>query len=139
MNITTISQDLIDRLKTVTEYSGRVGMAVGAKDIDPINRDLPRPAAWAIYVGDDMDTENLLNPCASSLAMNFVVKILVDYDNDTGLIDTHLPLLHTTTVAIHGESPVAGAKWAYLGQGLEELTPDRMVWVQNYTIITSFG
>lgn len=139
MNITTIAQDLIDRIKTVPSYSNRVGMVVGGKDIDPINRDVIRPAAWAVYVGDDVDTQNPLNPCASTTNMNFVVKILIDYDNETNLINTHLPLLHETASAVHGNSPIVGSKWVYLGQGLESLDPDRMVWVQNYTIVTSFS
>lgn len=137
MNISVITQDLVDRIKTVPEFGGRVGLTVGGKEIDPFNRDLPRPACWALYVGDDNDVDTPMNPCASLLSLNFVVKILVDYDNEENLITTHLPLLHSVVAAIQGGEPVKGMKWIYQGQGLESLDPDRMVWSQNYTILTS--
>lgn len=139
MNIETISQDLVTRLKTVSAYNNRVGLTVGGKEIDPFNRDLPRPAAWALYVGDDNNVSSPMNPCASLVQMNFVVKILVDYDNESNLTSIHLPLLHATAAAIHGGEPVKGMKWVYEGQGLESLDPDRMVWAQNYTILTGLS
>lgn len=131
-NIETVTQHLVDTVSSVSAFGGRVGLAVGGQDLDPINRELTRPAAWVIYIGDDQVSGNTVTPC-STVKMNFIVKILVDYDNEASLIATHLPLLHQVVQAVQGGQPVTGAKWLYEGQGLEELT-DRMVWNQQYSI-----
>jgi len=136
MSIALISQDIVDRLKTVSEFNNRVGLAVGGKDIDPFNRDLQRPAAWAVYVGDDNESETTMNPCSSLIRLNFIVKILVDYGTEAALISTHLPLLHTTVSAIQGGEPIKGSKWVYEGQGLEAIEPERTIWAQQYSILT---
>lgn len=135
MSIELIAQDLVDRLKTVPSFGNRVGLAIGGKDIDPFNRDLPRPAAWAVYVGDDNESEATMNPCSSLIRLNFIVKVLVDYGTEADLITTQLPLLHTTVQAIQGGEPVPGMKWVYEGQGLESLEPERSIWNQQYSIL----
>lgn len=136
MSIDTITQHLVDTVKAVPSFGGRVGLAVGGQEIDPINRELQRPAAWVIYVGDDFVEGNEMNPCQTLIRMNFIVKVLVDYDNEASLISTHLPLLHEVVQAVQGGSPVPGMKWLYESQGLEALEPERMVWNQQYSIRT---
>ena len=133
-NITTIAQHLVDTVGAVSAFGGRVGLAVGGQEIDPINRELTRPAAWVIYIGDDFVSGSQINPCSTVVKLNFIVKILVDYDNESNLISTHLPLLHDVVQAVQGEEPVTGMKWLYEGQGLEALDSDRMVWNQQFSI-----
>lgn len=132
-SISTIAGDIVTRIKTISSFGGRVGLAVGGQDVDTTNVDLPRPAVWVVYVGDEVMSANEISPCREVIKLNFVVKVLVDYDNEAKLISTHLPLLHTVVSTVKGNSPIAGSKWVYEGQSLEELTPERMVWVQNYS------
>jgi len=132
--IDVVTQDLVDTVKAVASFSNRVGLAVGGQEIDPINRDLTRPAAWVIYIGDDFVSGNTMNPCNTLIKLNFIVKILIDYDSEANLISTHLPLLHEVAQAVQGGEPAPGSKWLYEGQGLEALEPDRMVWNQQYSI-----
>lgn len=134
MSISVITQDIVDRVKAIPEFGGRVGLAVGGQEIDPINVELHRPAVWVIYVGDDIISDNEINSCFEIIKLNFVVKILVDYDNETNLIGTHLPLLHKVVGAVKGNEPIYGSNWIYDGQGLEALEPSRMVWAQSYSI-----
>lgn len=136
MSIQVAVQDLVDRIKAVSSFGGRVGLAVGGQEIDPINRDLTRPASWVVYVGDAVISASDMNPHVELIKADFVVKILIDYDNEANLISTHLPLLHEVVKAIRGNNPTAlpGSKWLYEGMGLESLEPSRMVWVQNYSI-----
>ena len=58
MSIEIVTQDLVDLLKGVTEFThdGQtwVGLAIGGQDIDPTNRHAKLPMAWAVYVGDDI-------------------------------------------------------------------------------------
>ena len=134
MEIETVTQDLIARVKAIPAFGNRVGLSVGGQEIDPINRDMPRPAAWVVYVGDDLAQGSAMNPCQTLIRLNFVVKILVDYSDETTLATTTFPLLHEVVQAVQGGSPVEGAKWLYESQGLTELT-ERMVWDQSYSIL----
>jgi len=133
MSIGIIAQDLVDRVKAITEFSGRVGLAVGGQEHDPINRELTRPAAWVIYVGDDLE-DAAMNPCVEFIKVNFIVKVLVDYDDEATLVSTHFPLLHNVVREVRGNEPVPGSPWLYEGQVLEALDSDRMVWAQNYSV-----
>ena len=136
MSIQLATQDLVDRVKAISSLEGRVGLAVGGQEIDPINRDLGLPGAWVIYVGDTLIDVSEMNPHHEFIKADFVVKVLVDYDNESNLISTHLPLLHEVVQAIRGNNPtlLPGSKWLYEGMGLESLEPTRMVWAQNYSI-----
>jgi hypothetical protein len=129
---------MIDSVKSVTELGNRVGLEVGGKDIDPVNKNLTRPAAWVIYVGDDVEESNDRSPCGTLVRLNFVVKVLIDRDNEATQISTNLPLLHKVVSAVRGTDPLSsGSKVVYEGQVLEELTNERMVWEQNYSILIS--
>ena len=134
MSIQLATQDLITRVKSVSSFSNRVGLTVGGQDIDPINRDIVLPAAWVVYVGDDLVEGSSMNPCSTLLKVNFVVKILVDYSDETTLAATSFPLLHEVVQAVQGGVPVPGGKWLYEGQGLTELS-ERMVWDQSYSVL----
>ena len=135
MSIGIVTQDLVTRVKSVASYNNRVGLAVGGKGMDPMNRELTRPAAWVIYSGDSaLSTDPNSPSCIPLVSLNFIVTILVDYDDESSLISTHLPLLHETILAIQGNEPIPGSKWIYNGQALTELT-ERMVWEQSYTIL----
>lgn len=133
-SIGALTNDIVERVRAVSSFNGRVGLAVGGQDVDPINRNISRPASWVIYVGDDFLEGDPMNPCQTLIKLNYIVKILVDYDTETNLINTHLPLLHEVAQAVQGGEPVPGMKWFYEGQGLEALEPDRMVWNQQYSI-----
>ncbi len=106
-------------------------MRVGGGSYDPINRDLTRPAAWVVYTGDTIVDGIEINPCPEIIKLNFSVMLLVDYDES--LILTHLPLLHEVASLVTGSEPIAGSKWFYEGQILDELEGGRMVWQQNYS------
>jgi len=91
--IDVIAQDLVDKVKTIGALSNRVGLAVGGTDIDPINRDLPRPAAWVIFTGIPIVDSSTISTKNVSVQYTFVIKILIDYGTESALIATHFPLL----------------------------------------------
>lgn len=134
MNIEEIADHIITTLKTVSALDNRVGLVVGGKDLDPINKNLTRPACWVVYTGDDNETPSDFSPGCDMMKINFEVRVLIDYDNENNLKATHLPLLHTIASALRGTSPILGTKWVYEGQYLLELTGERMVWNQNYSV-----
>ena len=139
MKIDKITQDIVDKIKAIQEYSGRVGLAVGGTDIDPINRDLPRPASWVVFTG--MTVTDAVDPATKtvSVSYNYVVKILVDYSNESQLISTDFPILENTISAVKGTNinGLAFHTWSFTGLSLESLDADRMVWVANFSCNTS--
>ena len=136
MSIATIAQDLVDRVKAISSFSNRVGLALGGKNIDPTLRKLTVPHAWVIYMGDDIVSQDEMNPCNALIRVNFNVLVAHEYQNhnESELITTDFPLLHEVVAAVKGKSPVVGSTWAYEGQGLD-IIDGRLVWVQNYSIL----
>ena len=140
--IEAISQDIVDKLKTVPEFTRDgvtyVGLAVGNTENDPINRDLPRPACWPVFTGVTVVDSSAIATQNVSVTYTFVLKVLVDYGDEASLIATHFPLLEKiiTTVKGTGVNNLTGHKWAFDGMSLEDFDPDRMVWVMNLSVTT---
>lgn len=133
-----LAQDLISRIKAIPSQKfgaavPRVGLAVGGKNVDPLITTAQRPCAWVIYIGDENldDTEN----CGPFMRFNFIVKVIIDYKNETDLITTQFPLLEEIIAQVNGVNGPAGAKsWRYEGQTIDELTGERIVFDQRYSI-----
>jgi len=137
--ITHISQDIVDKIKAIPEFGGRVGLAVGGGEYDPINRELTRPAAWVVFTG--VPVTDAVEPAVQMVGVSytFVVKLLIDYNTEQQLIGTDLPLLENTIVAVKG-TDITGLgfhRWSFTGMALESLDVDRMVWVLNFSCNTS--
>jgi len=133
-----ISQDLVDKLKTVTEFQSRVGLAVGGTEIDPMNRDLPRPASWPVFTGIQIVDSSAPAPENVSVQYTYVVKILTDYDTEANLISVHLPLLEKTIETVKGTNinGLGFHSWSYNGMSMESLDADRMVFVLNFSVLS---
>lgn len=133
IGIRAVTEHLVTQIKAIAAFSNRVGLTVGGKDIDPINRELPHPSAWIVYIGDEVVSSTPMNPCSTLIKLNFVVKVVVDYGTEANLTTTQFPLLHNVVSSVQGKEPVSGSKWLYDGQVLESLEPNRMVWAQSYS------
>lgn len=136
--IDIITQDLVDKVKTVSALNNRVGLAVGGTDIDPINRDLPRPAAWVVFTGIPVIDGSAITTQNVSVTYTYDVKVLIDYGKESKLIATDLPLLETIVDTVKG-SEISGLPyhtWSFNGMFMESLDPDRMVWILNLSITT---
>lgn len=139
INVNTIAQSLVDRIKTVAAYEGKVGFMIGGSATnDRFSRDLPPPSAWVVYVGDQLDEEPDMYSCQQKIRLNFDVRIVVGITSEDDIINVQLPLLHETVEAVLGQEPIPGGHWSYDGQGL--ITMDsRLVWSQRYSITTMLG
>lgn len=136
--IAEAAQDLITKLKTITSFGTtvkRVGLAAGAKGMDPMMEKADRPAAWVIFVGDSNPAGDRNPSCVTSIVLKFVVKVIVDYNTESDLLNIQYPLLEEIIQTVAGkEAGDLSVKWKYDGQALDELTGDRMVFDQRYSI-----
>lgn len=138
--IAEIAQDLVTKIKASTSFgttTKRIGLAAGAKGMDPMMEKAARPAAWVIFVGDENLATGDQGECGANVKLNFIVKVIVDYSTEADLIDNQYPLFEEVINLVHGQSGPLGAKrWKYEGQSIDELTGSRMVFDQRYSIVT---
>jgi len=140
--ISELGQDLLNKIKALP--SGklgtapvRVGLAVGATSIDPFLEKVQLPAAWAVFVGDATNSTSGQGQCGGTIVASFVLKVFVQYTNEKDMLDNQYPLLHEIAKQINGQQgPVGAMKWKYEGQTLDELTGNRAVFDQRYSIVT---
>jgi len=138
-SIALISQDLVDKLKTVTELQSRVGMALGGTNNDPFNRGLPLPAAWPVFVSLGVSDQSKISTKFVGVEYNYIVKLLVEYGTEDEIISIHLPLLENVVETIKG-SEINGLPmhaWSYDGMTMESLDADRLVFDLSFSIATS--
>ena len=139
-----LALDIITKAKSI-ESNGfgttvkRVGLAAGGTAIDPLMEKVARPAAWVIFVGDQNtdQTSDQGNCAGAQVSVNFIVKIIMDYDTEADLINVQYPLLKEVIRSINGtQGPLGAKRWKYEGQTLDELSANRVVFDQRYSITT---
>ena len=140
--ISELGTDLLNKIKALP--SGklgtapvRAGLAVGATAIDPFMEKVTLPAVWAVYVGEQSNNQSQQGQCADMVVAQFVVKVFLEYTNEKDLLDNQYPLLVEIAKQINGQQgPVGTMKWKYDGQTLDELTGNRVVFDQRYSMVT---
>lgn len=116
----------------------RVGLAVGAKAVDPTMQKVPTPAAWIVFTGDTNLSTEEQGECFTSTKMEFIVKVFLEYDTELDLITNQYPVLNEVITTVNGrQGPNGSKRWKYEGQTLDELTGNRVVFDQRYSIIAS--
>lgn len=130
-------EDIIERIKSVTDLNDKVGNVVGLTDIDAMNRHEQPPFVWVWYIGDDPDQQTgYANRCVTKVTSRFIVQVVIDRGNEQEQINTHLPLLHEIVAAVAGGEPQKGVYWLYGGQNLVSID-HRCVWQQQYSVETT--
>jgi hypothetical protein len=138
-----LSTDLLTAAKSITSNkfgttTKRVGLAVGAKSIDPTLQKVQLPAAWIVMIGDQNQSNLDQGECPSFIKTEFIIKVFMDYTTETDLITNQYPLLEELINTINGrQGPVGAKKWKYEGQTLDELTGNRVVFDQRYSIVAA--
>lgn len=138
--ISELATDLLNKIKALPSgklgtTTKRIGLAVGATSIDPFMEKVTLPAAWAVFVGDQSNNTTQQGQCGEMITANFVVKVFVQYTSEKDLLDTQYPLLHEIATQVNGQQgPTGSMRWKYEGQTLDELTGNRAVFDQRYSI-----
>lgn len=140
--ISELGQDLLNKIKAIPSQKlgtnpVRVGLAVGATSIDPFMEKVQLPAVWAVYVGDNNNNGSQQGQCGEMLTAQFVVKVFIQYTTEKDLLDNQYPLLREIAQQINGQAaPIGAMKWRYDGQSLDEMTGNRVVFDQRYSVVT---
>lgn len=141
--IAELSTDLLTAAKSITSNkfgttTKRVGLAVGAKSIDPTLQKVQTPAAWVVYIGDQNQSNLNEGECPAFLRAEFIIKVFMDYTTEADLIANQYPLLTELINTINArQGPAGSKKWKYEGQTLDELTGNRIVFDQRYSIVVA--
>ena len=135
--ISDCAQGLLTLVKTNTAFGldiQRVGIAAGGKNVDPTMNNVRIPAAWIVYTGSENIEQN--ENCGPVVRLNFVVKIFLDYATEVDLLQNQYPILVNTINAVSGKAGPAGSKkWRFDGEAIDELTGNRIVYDQRYSIV----
>ena len=143
--------DLAARIRTVSALATRAGLALGGQGTDPSLIKVPLPAAWIMYMHDQVDEvpygQQSRNspgnvPSVEVMIGTFSVVIYVPYVDENDLLTVQFPLLESVIKAVKlGGGAVndarvapAGMRWRYLGQKLSLVYPDRLAYEQHYTL-----
>ena len=141
--IATLSTDLVTAAKSITSNKfgttvKRVGLAVGATSIDPTMQKVVTPAAWVVFTGDQTLSNLDQGECNPTVKMEFVIKVFLQYSTEADLIANQYPLLSELISTISGrQGPVGSKRWKYEGQAIDELTGNRVVFDQRYSIVVA--
>lgn len=141
--IAELSADLLTAVKEIASNKfgitlKRVGLAVGAKSIDPTLQKVQLPAAWVVYIGDQNLSALDQGECPAFTKTDFIIKVFMEYSTEADLIANQYPLLEELINTINGrQGPVGAKKWKYEGQTLDELTGNRIVFDQRYSIVAA--
>ena len=140
--ITEQAADLVARVRTVPALALRVGLALGGQQVDPNLIKVPLPAAWVMYLHDQVDevpgasSSPYLVPATQVMLATFGIIIYVPYISEADMLATQLPLLELVIKAVKlggGQAP-SGFRWRYIGQKLQLVDSARLAYEQQYTL-----
>jgi hypothetical protein len=139
-DITELSNDLIEKLKTVPALQNRVGMATAGGPNDPSMQNVPMPAAWVLFEGFDVgNPDPYAGRGAEDVNYRFSAIIMVSYTNQSETINTALPTILACAQAVSGkESTNFALKWKSEGAQIIDVQPDRLVYELRFMVSASF-
>jgi len=137
--ISTITQDLLNKLKTVPALGDNVGCTLGGTEADPTLANVPAPFAWVqVQSSQNEDTER---PKYQRVRINYVVFLGLDYGKgESGFVDTQLTLIEDVAKAVGStEVSVPGpGRWSYEGSNWVHGDPSRVVYALNFSAVAHY-
>ena len=133
--IKELTQDLINKVIAVPAFENRVGTNVGGTSADPSMVTAPVPFAWIVYGGSSPVGE--LGRPAREVLYLFNVNVIIKYGNDQAdLLNNQFPILEAVQQAVAGTQALSNSEnWQYLGDNLEAVMENRMVYTMRFAIL----
>lgn len=138
--LSTITQDLLNKLKSVPALGERVGCTLGGTEADPILATMPAPYAW-VFV-QSSQSEDTDRPRYMRIRVNYVVFLGLDYgQGESDFVDNQLTLIEDVARAVGGtEVSVPGpGRWAYEGANWVHGDPTRQVYALNFSAVAHYS
>lgn len=135
--IAELTQDLVNKLDSVTELTGKVGTQLGGTDTDAAMVEAPIPFAWVIF-NNIVPLENTAHN-GRKYAVNqveFVVILAIDYglDQETDFISDQLSLIDKAVGAVHASTEVTySGLWEFTGCSLHTVYPNRLIYQLGFS------
>jgi hypothetical protein len=137
--ISELTQDLINKIKSVSALQNRVGAAVGGTEADPTMSQAPCPYAWVIYGGSQPTGDSMAEGGRKyrMTMYDFTAVVGITYGiSDTDLLNNQLPVLEAIQQAVAGTEAIKYADlWEYKGEDLAKIEPDRMIYQLKFSIV----
>lgn len=133
--IKELTQDLINKVIAVPAFENRVGTNVGGTLADPSMADAPVPFAWIVYGGSTPEGET--GQQYREVLYLFNVNVIIKYGNDQAdLLNNQFPILEQVQQAVAGTKALSNSdNWQYLGDNLEAVLENRMIYTMRFAII----
>ena len=133
--IKELTQDLINKVIAVPAFENRVGTNVGGTSADPSLVNAPIPFAWIVYGGSSPGGD--VGQGHREVLYLFNVNVIIKYGNDQAdLLNNQFPILEAVQQAVAGTQALSNSEnWQYLGDNLEAVMENRMVYTMRFAII----
>lgn len=135
--ISSLSQDLVNRLLTITELDGAVSVGLVNDPKSTNEKNIPIPFAVVRF---QAERSNDLSPNTSKRDIDtfFAIAIHVKNGSETILNDESFPLLDKVrTVVSDASAKSDDYDWVYTGGAVAQADVDRITYVQYYKVETS--
>lgn len=140
--ISELASDLLDRVRSVAALADTTLYTVGGVVED--KKQITLPACRLLFLGDheyeDASpntprlNESAIIPSSQQMLAVFVALIIVQYTDDTDILDTEFPLLEAVKRAVHGKEAPGGHRWRDIGQSKAFVYADRIGYEQRFSV-----
>lgn len=134
------TNDLVEKLKAVPAFGGRVGATLGGTEADPTLSNIEVPAAWVVFSG--LQNRDQRDRRYQMMDMSFRVVVMLDYGNgESDFVDTQLKLIDDASQAVRGEivADTGSMVWNFDGASIVSINPDRIVYELSFSAPAAYS
>lgn len=136
--IAEFAQDLITKIKSVTQLGNRVGLAAAGGATDPSMSSVPLPAGWILFEGEGLELASN-NSQPQDMIYNFSLALLLSYSSQDDLINNQLPTIEAIARSVSGQASTnQGSRWVYNGATLVDVFNDRLVYELSFMVKATY-
>jgi hypothetical protein len=136
--ISELTQDLINKIKSVPALENKVGAAVGGTEADPTMANAPLPYSWVIFGGSTPTGDSLQDGGQQYWLTQYQFTIVTGIaygSTEADLLNNQLPVLEAIEKAVAGTKAFKYAGlWEFQGADLAKIDTDRMIYQIKFSV-----
>lgn len=135
-----IVQDLINKVKLLSQYENRVAATLGGSKGDPNLVSMEAPFAWVVFESSSNAGERGKRWQEVEYKFNVIVGLPYD-EGEQDFISTQLELLELTCLAVRGTPNVPNSSnlWTYEGCELVTIDPTKVIYQLHFSTIGAYS